>query len=149
MIVLDTNVLSEPLRRVPDPGVLAWLADVSDTAITAISVGELLVGVRALPAGRRRTDLERAITDVLDRFHDRVLPYDRAAAERYAGMQERRRKAGRPLSVEDGMIAAICAVPRRTPRNRGTSETSPISGLNWSIRGRQGASRPERAHPPA
>lgn len=109
MIVLDTNVLSEPLRRRPDAAVVAWLGTASDTTITAISAGELLVGVRNLPTGRRRSDLERAITGILDRFRDRVLPYDLAAAERYAEMQERRRSVGRPLSTEDGMIAAICS----------------------------------------
>jgi predicted nucleic acid-binding protein len=37
-----------------------------------------------------------------------VLPYDGGAARVYAALQEQRRSVGRPLSVEDGMIAAIC-----------------------------------------
>lgn len=126
MIVLDTNVLSEPLRRRPDAAVLAWLSTVSDTAITAISAGELLIGVRSLPSGRRRTDLERAITDILDRFRERVLPYDLAAAERYAEMRERRRNAGRPLSTEDGMIAAVCSSRSASLATRNTGDFADI-----------------------
>ena len=58
MIVADTNVLSEPLRVRPNPEVLAWLErHTADLFITAITVGELLTGVRALPEGRRRAGL--------------------------------------------------------------------------------------------
>jgi predicted nucleic acid-binding protein len=110
VIVLDTNVLSEPLRERPDDDVLAWLAGAGTAvAATAVSVGELLVGARRLPAGRRRDRLLAAIDGIATSFEDAVLPYDLGAARRYAVMQADRRAAGRPLSVEDGMIAAICA----------------------------------------
>lgn len=110
MIVLDTNVLSEPLRERPDEGVLAWLSAVdADVTATTVSVGELLVGARRLPPGRRRDGLLAAIDGIVTAFEDQVLPYDLGAARRYATMQEDRRSAGRPLSTEDGMIAAICA----------------------------------------
>lgn len=109
MIVLDTNVLSEPLRAEPNPAVLDWYAAVPDSlALTAVSVGELLIGVRMLPTGRRRDRLATAIEATLGRFGESVLRYDEPAARIYAQFQERRRAAGRPLSVEDGMIAAIC-----------------------------------------
>lgn len=110
MIVLDTNVLSEPLRSTPDGRVLTWWATVDQpVAITSVSVGELLVGVGMLPAGRRRDDLAAAIERVLATHGRAVLPYDAAAARRYAAFQEIRRALGRPLAVEDGMIAAIAA----------------------------------------
>jgi predicted nucleic acid-binding protein len=109
MIVLDTNVLSEPLRVRPDEHVLAWLGALDDeTAVTSVSVGELLVGVRALPEGRRRAGLLDAIETTLRNFAGSVLAYDEPAARHYARLQEMRRAAGRPLSVEDGMIAATC-----------------------------------------
>jgi hypothetical protein len=53
--------------------------------------------------------LQAAIERTLTSFSDNVLPYDEAAARSYAELQERRRSVGAPLSVEDGMIAAICA----------------------------------------
>jgi predicted nucleic acid-binding protein len=111
VIVLDTNVLSEPLRVRPDPYVIQWFEHlVEDAAVTAITVGEILTGVRALPVGRRREDLMASVEHTFLTYSDRVLAYDESAAREFASMQEARRLAGRPLSVEDGMIAAICRV---------------------------------------
>lgn len=111
MIVLDINVLSEPLKARPDPLVLEWMANLTgEVAVTAISVGELLSGAGRLAPGRRRTGLLVAIEQTLTAFAEAVLPYDGAAARAYAQMQGARRQAGSPLSVEDGMIAATCSV---------------------------------------
>lgn len=109
MIILDTNVLSEPLRHAPDPGVLAWLDSTQGLVTTAISVGEVFDGVRRLPHGRRRERLAVAVSAHLDSWIGRILPYDEPAAHAYARLREDRRTAGRPISVEDGMIAGICA----------------------------------------
>ena len=125
MIVLDTNVLSEPMRVSPDPGVLEWLRRLDEpSAITAISVGELLDGAGRLASGRRRDGIIAAIERVVESHRGIVLPYDDRAAREYARMQAKRRAAGRPLSVEDGMIAAICVVAgaRLATRNTGDFE---------------------------
>lgn len=111
MIVLDTNVLSEPMRSSPDAGVLEWLRRLDEpTTITAITVGELLDGASRLDPGRRRDGLIMAIEQVIEAHRGSVLSYDDRAARVYARLQAKRRAAGRPLSVEDGMIAAICVV---------------------------------------
>jgi toxin FitB len=131
MIVLDTNVLSEPLKRRPDEHVLAWFASLDEQAgVTAVSVGELLTGVRALPVGRRREGLLTAIEATLRTFAGSVLAYDEAAARHYARLQESRRGAGRPLGVEDGMIAAIC-IARGTML--ATRNTSDFTGLGLDL----------------
>ena len=131
MIVLDTNVLSEPLKLRPDERVLAWLSSLDEAAgLTAISVGELLAGVRALPVGRRREGLLEAIEATLRTFAGSVLAYDEAAARHYARLQESRRGAGRPLAVEDGMIAAIC-IARGTML--ATRNTSDFTGLGLDL----------------
>jgi predicted nucleic acid-binding protein len=122
VIVLDTNVLSEPVKQQPDEHVLAWLASVDDAAVTAVTVGELLTGVRALPVGRRREGLLHAIESMLRDFGSSVLPYDETAARHYARLQESRRAAGRPLAVEDGMIAAICLAHRAPLATRNTGD---------------------------
>ena len=109
MIVLDTNVLSEPLKSEAEDAVLTWIAAQEDMATTAVTVAELLTGVRRLPRGRRRDKLLIAIERTLSAFPARVLPFDEAAARKYAEMQESRRSSGIPLSVEDGMVAAICS----------------------------------------
>lgn len=107
MIVLDTNVVSEPIRGLPAARVLDWLDAQVDTAITAITVGELLVGVSLLPEGRRREGLHAVIEDVIGDFARRVLPYDRPAAREYASIREACRLRGRGIGAEDGMIAGI------------------------------------------
>lgn len=77
MIILDTNVLSEPLRIRPELAVLTWLVEVDDdVALTSISVGEILTGVRLLPKGRRRHGLMAAIERNFTIYADQVLPYD-------------------------------------------------------------------------
>lgn len=108
MIVVDTNVLSEPLRRQPDPSVLRWLAENAATiAITTITVTELLYGALRLRSGRRRTALLEAIDELVRNAGDRLLSFDEAAARTAASLRVARDKAGRPVSVEDTMIAAI------------------------------------------
>jgi toxin FitB len=131
MIVLDTNVLSEPLKQRPDGQVLAWLTSLDEEAgLTSISVGELLTGVRALPAGRRREGLLEAIEATLRTFAGSVLAYDEAAARNYARLQESRRAAGRPLAVEDGMIAAICIARGSKLATRNTAD---FAGLGLDL----------------
>jgi predicted nucleic acid-binding protein len=76
-------------------------------ALTSISVGEIVAGVHRLPAGRRRDGLLAEVERSFGTYAAQVLPYDEPAARVYEAMQESRRVAGHPLSVEDGMIAAI------------------------------------------
>ncbi|WP_405058383.1 type II toxin-antitoxin system VapC family toxin [Kribbella sp. NBC_01505] len=110
MIVADTNVLSEPLRKAPSAAVLAWLADNGpELAITTVTVSELLYGVRRLPEGRRRTNLTEAVERLIRAAQDRLLDYDEEAARAHASIRVARAAAGRATSVEDGMIAAIAA----------------------------------------
>lgn len=109
MIVLDTNVVSEMVRARPSPAVMQWLDKRAEPfAVTTITIGELLTGARLLPQGGRRDGLMAAIEQVLLHWAVR-LPYDDAAACAYAAMRELAQAQGRGLSVEDGMIAAVCA----------------------------------------
>jgi predicted nucleic acid-binding protein len=108
VIVVDTNVLSEPLGPTPSPAVLAWLSDAAaDVAITTVTVAELLYRVQRLPEGRRKVDLTAAIERLIRSAGDRVLAYDEAAARAHASLRAAREAAGRVTSVEDGMVAAI------------------------------------------
>jgi len=110
VIVLDTNIVFETVRAQPSPAVMRWLGSRDEPfAITTITIGELFTGVRLLPQGKRRAGLAAAIEQVLLRWAV-CLPYDEAAARIYATMRELAHTQGRGLSVEDGMIAAICAV---------------------------------------
>jgi toxin FitB len=112
VIILDTNVVSEPLKPKPDTAVLSWLDRQAPEALylTTISVAELLDSIERLPSGRRRTAQGQAITGgVLALFHDRLLSFDRPAAEAFALLNSRARKAGVTISFADGQIAGIAA----------------------------------------
>ncbi|CAG9166149.1 type II toxin-antitoxin system VapC family toxin [Cupriavidus pinatubonensis] len=111
MIVLDTNVLSELMRAQADSSVIGWLdrQEPASFAITAVTVAELLYGIARLPDGRRKAGLQEAALQMLDEeFADRVLPFDEDAAVHYAALVSQRDRAGRPISMADAQIAAIC-----------------------------------------
>lgn len=110
MIVLDTNVLSEVLRLMPEPRVLSWLSSHPRPSLftTAVTRGEVLYGVRLLPEGRRRQGLWSAALAIFDEdFAGQVLTFDSGAADAFADIAADRRSAGKPISQLDAMIAAI------------------------------------------
>jgi len=110
MILLDTNVVSEPIRRHPDSRVLDWLdAQVIETLyFSTISLAELLLGIENLPIGRRRTALAAALErQIAGLFGERVIPFDTPAAEAYAEVVARARSQGQAISVADGQIAGV------------------------------------------
>ncbi len=110
MFVLDTNVVSELMRGVPQPEVLAWVDDRArrDLFVTAITEAEVRTGIAILPAGRRRRDLAHVADRFFaDFFTNRVLPFDASAARAYAVITAGRRAAGRPIGQLDCQIAAV------------------------------------------
>ncbi len=110
MIIIDTNVLSEPLKPTPAGKVLQWLTGQETLAVftTTITMAELLSGVEALPAGKRRTGLRAAIERMLaQEFENRILPFNESAAREFAHILAARNAAGRPISQFDAMIAAV------------------------------------------
>jgi hypothetical protein len=125
VILLDTNVLSEVTRKRPDETVIMWLdaLDAADVGTTAITVAELLYGVARLVPGRRKTRLTEAIYGLLNEdLAGRVEPFDAAAAEHYATLVAEAERAGRPISVADAQIAAICRKLNATLATRNTKD---------------------------
>lgn len=125
MIVLDTNVLSELTRQAPDVGVLTWLDSlpVDRVATTAVTAAELLYGVARLPDGRRKKGLTAAAYALInDDFRGRVEPFDAQAAARYAVVVAACERLGRPVSVADAQIAAICHTRHATLATRNTKD---------------------------
>lgn len=112
MILLDTCVVSEPLKPRPDTKVLNWLDDQAAESLylSTVSLAELLAGVAALPAGRRRSVLSEELSHVIDRlFAVRVLAFDRAAAVEFPLIVTAARKRGFTISFADAQIAAVAA----------------------------------------
>lgn len=110
MIILDTNVVSEPMKPSGSPAVQAWLDrhPAENLYLTATSLAELLVGIEILHDGKRKKQLAAALRSLMIKlFGTRILPFDQAAALTYAPLMARARATGRILSLADGQIAAI------------------------------------------
>lgn len=123
MILLDTNVVYEPLRAAPDPGVVAWLDSqaLETLYLTAITVAELRAGVALLPAGRRRNGLQENLEKrVLPLFAGRVLAFDASCSVAYAELLVRARRGGRAVATADAYIAAIAQSHGMTVATRDT-----------------------------
>jgi toxin FitB len=115
VILLDTNVVSEPMRSNPDRNVLAWLdAQMAQTLyLTTVSLSELLLGVASLPTEKRRKALAAALDkQIIALFGERIVPFDIPAAEAYAEIVTRARLRGHSIGVADAQIAAIAASRR-------------------------------------
>jgi predicted nucleic acid-binding protein len=112
MILLDTNVVSEPLQHAPEARVVDWIdAQLLETLyLSAITIAELRAGVALLPSGKRRTGLHENLEKrVLPLFTGRVLPFDLACTQAYAELMAKARTAGLAIAAADGYIAAIAA----------------------------------------
>ena len=140
MILLDTNVLSELMRPVPDPGVVRWLDAQPewDVWISAITVAEIRLGITLLSDGRRKKLLLGLAEQMFQEdFVDRCLPFDYDAASAYALVVTERNRAGHPISVEDAQIAAIARTAGLTLATRNTKDFSGISELKlvnpWAV----------------
>ena len=111
MIVLDTNVVSELMRRAPEAGVVRWVDrfPAEDVFVTAVTAAELRYEVARLPEGHRRRELFIKVDGLLaEDFRDQILPFDELAATHYAEIVASRERAGQPISMADAQSAAIC-----------------------------------------
>jgi predicted nucleic acid-binding protein len=143
VIILDTNVVSEPMKAGGDPRVRDWLDDqfAETLYLTSISLSELLLGVEVLPDGKRKEGLAAALTELLVQlFGPRILPFDQQAATVYATRVSRARASGRAISMADGQIAAIAAVHGFTVATRDTAPfiAAGVPVVNpWEIEGKE------------
>lgn len=114
MIVLDTNVVSALMLRVPDAAVVAWLDRQPATSIwtTSHTVFEVRFGLEILPKGKRRATLLDGFEKLLEGIHHRIVPFDTEAAQEASALMAARMIQGRPREFRDTMIAGI-VLPRR------------------------------------
>ena len=123
MILLDTNVLSELTRAMPEPTVVEWLeANDLQLALPSIALAELRYGIARLPSGRRRASLLDFWSQTRDRFIGRIYSFDERAALAYGDLAAAAERVGRRLSVADGQIAAIAKVHRMSVATRNESD---------------------------
>lgn len=111
MIFLDTNVVSETLRKAPEPGVVAWLVrHDAEIALSTVVVGELAFGIAKIRPDERAQRLEQGLLDWRHRFAGRIFGLTEEAALAYGDIMGEAARQGRGMSAPDGMIAAIARV---------------------------------------
>ncbi|MCO1582047.1 type II toxin-antitoxin system VapC family toxin [Crossiella sp. SN42] len=111
MIVLDTNVVSELMRRAPNDEVVRWVDryPAEEVFVTAVTAAELAYGVERMPEGQRRTALAVKVSELLtEDLQGQILPFDDVAAVYYGEIAAAHEKQGAPISMADAQIAAIC-----------------------------------------
>src|ERR1700740_2331546 len=99
------------MRKAPEPRVVSGVDgfSASDVLATAVTAAELMYGVARMPQGRRKRELRIKVEGLLtEDFQDQILPFDAPAATHYAEIVASRERAGRPISMGDAQIAAIC-----------------------------------------
>jgi toxin FitB len=133
LILLDTNVISEPLRLKPDPAVVAWVDEqvIETLYLSTISVTEMRYGIVVLPDGKKKASLRTSLDErILPLFESRVLPFDLAAAELSAELRVRARAAGEGVGATDSFIAAIAAARGLTVATR---DTQPYKAMGVDV----------------
>ncbi len=121
MIILDTNVLSMLMRKLPDAAVVRWLdrQPAESIWITSVTLFEARLGLALLPDGKRRTALASAFARLLEEdLQNRVLDFDTGAAIEAAELAARRQRAGRPVDIRDTQIAGIALARHATLATR-------------------------------
>jgi hypothetical protein len=127
LIFLDTNVVSETLRKAPNEAVIAWLVrHDAELALSTVTIAEIAYGIQKIKPDQRADGLERGLDDWRRRFADRIFGLTEEAALAYGELMGSAARQGRGMSAPDGMIAAIARVNggRLATRNLTDFETT-------------------------
>jgi toxin FitB len=129
MIILDTNVVSALMRNIPEPEVAKWLdrQPPSSIWITSVTILEIQVGLRIMPAGRKQTFLSDGFEELLNRIQHRVAVFGEESSRLAADITAARQKKGRVGEVRDTMIAGIVLTHHARLATRNTSHFDDIS----------------------
>lgn len=125
MIILDTNVVSEPMKPAPAPGVHAWAKKRIPTELftTSISEAEIFYGIELLRPGKRREALTASAEAMFaEEFAGRVIGFESRAARKFSRILAQRRAIGRPMSYADAQIAAIAQLFSATVATRNVAD---------------------------
>lgn len=134
--LLDTNVLSEPVKPTPNAVILRQWREKADRICTAAPVwNELLYGCYRLPVSKRREKIERYLREILEPSL-LILPYDARAAEWHAAERARLGGLGRTPPFRDGLIAAVARSQDLVLVTRNVRDFEEFEGLgieDWAL----------------
>ena len=120
MIILDTNVISEPSQPRPSRTVLDWLDRQPESSLfLAVAViAELSAGAREFARRTGSNRYLRSLEIVLSEYEGRIVDFRWDAAVLFGVIIAKRNALGRPITQMDAMIAAICLVHGATLATR-------------------------------
>jgi len=137
LIFLDTNVVSETLKKAPDTAVIAWLVrHDAELALPTVAVAEIAFGIQKIRPDQRADRLEEGLTSWRRRFSDRMFGFTEEAALAYGDIMGDASRKGRGMSAPDGMIAAIARINggRLATRNLKDFETTGLELISpWEF----------------
>lgn len=137
MIFLDTNVVSETLKKAPNEAVIAWLVrHDAELALPTVTIAEITFGIHKIRPDQRADRLEQGLANWRRRFADRIFGLTEEAALAYGEIMGAAVRRGRGMSAPDGMIAAIARVNggRLATRNLSDFETAGLDLLSpWDF----------------
>lgn len=137
MIFLDTNVVSETLRKEPDPAVIAWLTRYdAEIALPTVTIAEIAFGIRKIRPDQRADRLEQGLSEWRRRFAGRIYGLTEEAALAYGEIMGNAALQGRAMAAPDGMVAAIVRVNggRLATRNLKDFETTGLDLVSpWAF----------------
>jgi len=132
--LLDTNVLSEIIKKTPDTKVASWLEDGLDEDIlfmSVLTIGEIRKGACVLPNASRRAAIEAWLEkDLKVRFSGRILPISEAIADRWGILSGHARMNKTVLPVIDGLMAATALDHNLIFVTRNVKDIS-STGVTW------------------
>lgn len=137
MIFVDTNVVSESLKKTPDESVAEWLIrHDSELALSTVVIGEIAYGVNKIHPDQRAARLQAGLDQWCRRYADRIFGFTQEAALAYGEIMGTAVRKGRTMSAPDGMIAAIAHIhgAKLATRNMTDFETTPVDIISpWDF----------------
>jgi len=123
MILIDTNVLSQPMRANGSAKVNGWLREnFEQVGIPVLAVSEIVFGIELIEDWERKIQLTNALATMRIRYEDRFVPFDLAAADAHGWLQARMIREGGRLPEIDSQIAAIAISRNATIATRNTKD---------------------------
>ncbi|WP_320203778.1 type II toxin-antitoxin system VapC family toxin [Agrobacterium rosae] len=137
MIFLDTNVISETLKKAPDSAVIAWLVrHDAELALPTVAVAEIAFGIQMIRPDQRADRLEEGLASWSRRFSEKMFAFTEEAALAYGDIMGDASRQGWGMSAPDGMIAAIARINggRLASRNLKNFETTGLELISpWQF----------------
>jgi predicted nucleic acid-binding protein len=124
--LLDTCVISEIAKPVPDAEVMDWLyATPSELLfLSVVTIGEIRKGLTKFPDSKKKEVLTVWLSTLMEEYQERILPIDAAVADNWGIIQGKAEMAGTPMSSIDSLIAATAFTHNLTIVTRNESDYS-------------------------